>query len=111
MNEHTLEQVIVDFWEHKFDVLVSTTIIESTARKVGSYSYQSVSGRPHGTWHEEVGYGLIDAGVSWDEWAPGARLDLPLLGKTYVITGTLPSLSREQAQAMLEEAGAKVELK
>lgn len=29
MNEHTLEQVIVDFWEHKFDVLVSTTIIES----------------------------------------------------------------------------------
>ena len=29
MNEHDLEQVIVDFWEHKFDVLVSTTIIES----------------------------------------------------------------------------------
>ncbi|WP_251856475.1 transcription-repair coupling factor [Herbiconiux sp. L3-i23] len=29
MNEHTLEQVIVDFWERKFDVLVSTTIIET----------------------------------------------------------------------------------
>ena len=29
MNEHQLEQVIVDFWEYKFDVLVSTTIIES----------------------------------------------------------------------------------
>jgi transcription-repair coupling factor (superfamily II helicase) len=29
MNEHQLEQIIVDFWEHKFDVLVSTTIIES----------------------------------------------------------------------------------
>ena len=29
MNEHTLEQIIVDFWEHKFDILVSTTIIES----------------------------------------------------------------------------------
>ena len=29
MNEHELEQIIVDFWEHKFDVLVSTTIIES----------------------------------------------------------------------------------
>ena len=61
--------------------------------------------QPH---HREVVHGLIDAGVSWDESAPGARLDLPLLGKTYVITGTLPSLSREQAQAMLEEAGAKV---
>ena len=29
MNEHTLEQIIVDFWEHKYDILVSTTIIES----------------------------------------------------------------------------------
>jgi len=29
MNETTLEQIIVDFWEHKFDILVSTTIIES----------------------------------------------------------------------------------
>ena len=29
MNEHALEQVIVDFWERKFDVLVATTIIES----------------------------------------------------------------------------------
>ena len=29
MNEHSLEQVIVDFWEKEFDVLVSTTIVES----------------------------------------------------------------------------------
>ncbi|MCU1437897.1 MAG: mfd [Naasia sp.] len=29
MNETALEQVIVDFWERKFDVLVSTTIIET----------------------------------------------------------------------------------
>jgi transcription-repair coupling factor (superfamily II helicase) len=29
MNEHELEQVIMDFWEKKFDVLVSTTIIET----------------------------------------------------------------------------------
>jgi transcription-repair coupling factor (superfamily II helicase) len=29
MNEHALEQVIVDFWEKAFDVLVSTTIVES----------------------------------------------------------------------------------
>jgi transcription-repair coupling factor (superfamily II helicase) len=29
MNEHTLEQVIVGFWEKEFDVLVSTTIVES----------------------------------------------------------------------------------
>jgi transcription-repair coupling factor (superfamily II helicase) len=29
MNEHLLEQVIVDFWDKKFDVLLSTTIVES----------------------------------------------------------------------------------
>lgn len=29
MNEHQLEQVIMDFWERRFDVLVSTTIVES----------------------------------------------------------------------------------
>ncbi|MEN9748652.1 MAG: hypothetical protein RLZZ603_1344, partial [Actinomycetota bacterium] len=29
MGEHALEQVVVDFWERRFDVLVSTTIIET----------------------------------------------------------------------------------
>ena len=29
MNEHLLEQVVVDFWEREYDVLVCTTIVES----------------------------------------------------------------------------------
>ena len=29
LNEHVLERIIVDFWERKFDILVSTTIIET----------------------------------------------------------------------------------
>ncbi len=29
MGEHQLEQVMVDFWEKRFDVLVCTTIIET----------------------------------------------------------------------------------
>jgi transcription-repair coupling factor (superfamily II helicase) len=29
MNEHTLEQVILDFWEREIDILVCTTIVES----------------------------------------------------------------------------------
>jgi DNA ligase (NAD+) len=32
----------------------------------------------------------------------------PLVGKTFVITGTLPNLSREDATARIEEAGGKV---
>ncbi|XLM20380.1 NAD-dependent DNA ligase LigA, partial [Chromobacterium piscinae] len=33
---------------------------------------------------------------------------LPLDGKTLVLTGTLPTLSRDQAKALIEAAGGKV---
>jgi DNA ligase (NAD+) len=60
------------------------------------------------THNREVVEQLRACGVQWPEGEPQGRLDLPLTGHTYVITGTLPSLSREQAQALLEQAGAKV---
>lgn len=37
------------------------TIIESTAQKVGGYSYSINANRPNGTWNNLMGYGLIDA--------------------------------------------------
>jgi DNA ligase (NAD+) len=58
--------------------------------------------------NREVVEQLRACGVHWQEADPQGRLDLPLSGHTYVITGALPTLSREQAQALLEEAGAKV---
>ena len=58
--------------------------------------------------NREVVEQLRACGVTWSETSPQGRLDLPLTGQTYVITGTLPNLSREQAQALLEQAGAKV---
>lgn len=36
-------------------------IIERTAQKVGNYSYETISSRPHGTWNNEMGYGLCNA--------------------------------------------------
>ena len=36
-------------------------IIEKCGRKVGPYSYRVTSGRPNGDWHQEMGYGLVDA--------------------------------------------------
>ncbi|UII19089.1 S8 family serine peptidase [Fulvivirga ligni] len=36
-------------------------IIEQTAQKVGGYAYGATAGRPNGTWHNEMGYGLVDA--------------------------------------------------
>jgi DNA ligase (NAD+) len=43
--------------------------------------------------------------LSEEEAAP---VEGPLVDKTFVITGTLPTLSREQATARIEEAGGKV---
>ena len=36
-------------------------IIESTAQKVGGYSYTTTSGHPNGKWNEQMGYGLLNA--------------------------------------------------
>lgn len=36
-------------------------IIEKTAQKVGPYTYSTTTGRPNGTWNQEMGYGLINA--------------------------------------------------
>ncbi len=47
-------------------------VIERTARKVGGYAYQTTSGRGNGTWHDEMGYGLIDARACLDEVSPGS---------------------------------------
>ncbi|WP_420998272.1 NAD-dependent DNA ligase LigA [Cupriavidus sp. 30B13] len=40
--------------------------------------------------------------------APGEAAQSPLAGKTFVLTGSLPTLSRDEAKDMLEAAGAKV---
>lgn len=49
---------------------------------------------------------LLKAGIHWP--AISANKVLPLQGKTYVITGTLESMSREEAKEKLEKLGAKV---
>ncbi len=47
-------------------------------------------------------------GLTWEEGAPAEATAQPLAGKTVVLTGTLPSLSRDAAKDLLEAAGAKV---
>ena len=61
--------------------------------------------QPH---NREVVEQLRAAGVHWEEGEPVAGAPLPLAGQTFVITGTLPTLSREEAKEKLEAAGAKV---
>jgi DNA ligase (NAD+) len=61
--------------------------------------------------NREVVEQLRAAGVTWAEHEPSAEADaatLPLAGKTLVLTGTLPTLGREDAKALIEAAGGKV---
>ncbi|WP_077035919.1 NAD-dependent DNA ligase LigA [Pelomonas sp. KK5] len=63
--------------------------------------------QPHNV---EVVEQLRAAGLHWEE-GDGANANVgprPLLGKTLVLTGTLPTLSRDEAKDMIEAAGGKV---
>ena len=52
---------------------------------------------------------LRSAGVRWPEHAGMPRKpEGALAGKTFVLTGTLPSMAREAARELVESAGGKV---
>jgi DNA ligase (NAD+) len=61
---------------------------------------------------EERTRALVDrlraAGLKMEEEGPAPGTSGPLVGKTFVITGTLPGMSREQAAEAIEAAGGKV---
>jgi DNA ligase (NAD+) len=75
---------------------------------VGSIVAQSIRtffDQPH---NREVVEQLRACGVHWEEGEPAAVTPKPLSGKTFVITGTLPTLSRDEAKDKVEAAGGKV---
>ena len=72
---------------------------------VVAQSIRTFFDQPH---NREVVDQLRACGLTWTEGPPAAIAPKPLAGKTFVITGTLPSLSRDQAKDLLEAAGAKV---
>ena len=61
--------------------------------------------QPH---NREVVEQLRACGITWIEGPPAERASTPLSGKTLVLTGTLPTLGREEAKAWIEAAGGKV---
>ena len=56
----------------------------------------------------EVVRKLRDAGVVWEDAAGVQHADGRLAGKILVLTGTLPTLTRDTAKEMIESAGGRV---
>ncbi len=59
------------------------------------------------THNREVLQRLLDAGIHWPE-SNMPEQKRPLVGKTYVLTGTLPVMDRSEAKERLAALGAKV---
>jgi len=74
---------------------------------VGPVVAQSILNFFHDPLNRELIEQLRAAGVHWDESDVEHRAQ-HLAGKTFVLTGTLPSLKRDEAQSLIEAAGGKV---
>ena len=93
----------------KLDGIMDANVAQLTAvADVGpivALSLRTFFDQPH---NREVVEQLRACGLTWPEGEPAAQTPKPLAGQTFVITGTLPTLSRDEAKDMLEAAGAKV---
>ncbi len=79
-----------------------------TVNDVGPVVAESISnflGQQH---NQDVIRVLQHAGITWLETEGKQLATGHLLGKTFVLTGTLPTLSRDAAKEMIEAVGGKV---
>ncbi len=108
---HVGESTAKDLARHfgKLDAVMHAGVEELLAvPDVGPIVAQSIVdffGEAH---NREVVQQLRTLGVRWDEHEGVGAQVLPLSGKTFVLTGTLASMSRDEAKSRLEALGAKV---
>ena len=90
------------------DAIMDASVEHLTAvPDVGPIVAQSVRTFFDQTHNREVVEQLRACGVTWEEGVV-THTPKPLAGKIFVLTGTLPTLSRDEAKDRLEAAGAKV---
>jgi DNA ligase (NAD+) len=87
------------------DADVERLLLVPDVGPVVAESIHTFFAQPH---NREVVEQLRACGITWEENEPAAQAPKPLAGKTIVLTGTLPTLSRDEAKDLLEAAGAKV---
>jgi len=110
---HVGESTARDLAKHfgKFDRVLDASVEQLLeVPDVGPTVAQSIRTFFQQAHNREVVEQLRAAGVHWDEHE-GAVADTaprPLAGKTFVLTGSLPTWSRDEAKALIEAAGGKV---
>ncbi|MGD9551308.1 MAG: helix-hairpin-helix domain-containing protein, partial [Burkholderiaceae bacterium] len=111
---HVGEATAKDLARHfgSLDAIMNASVEQlRTVPDVGpvvAHSIHMFFAQPH---NREVIAQLRACGIRWPEGPPASAHTAavpPLAGKTVVLTGTLPTLSREAAKELLEAAGAKV---
>lgn len=108
---HVGEATAKDLAKHFGDLpaIISATETDFLAvRDVGpvvASSLYTFFSQPH---NQEVIQDLIQSGVHWPVESPLSHTPQTCAGLTFVLTGTLPTLSRDQAKALIEAAGGKV---
>lgn len=75
---------------------------------IGEVTAQSIYDFFRASHNIEVVQALIEAGVSWQAMDTPDKSSLPLTGETWVVTGTLGSMGRDEAKDKLIALGAKV---
>ena len=79
-----------------------------TVNDVGPVVAESITNFFGETHNQTVIVELLAAGITWPETQGKLAATGNLVGKTFVLTGTLPNLSRDNAKEMIENAGGKV---
>lgn len=110
---HVGESTAKDLAKHfgRLDAIMDASVAQllevNDVGPIVAQSLRTFFDQPH---NREVVEQLRAAGVHWpeSEGLAAQRVPLPLAGKTFVLTGTLPTLTRDAAKEMLEAAGAKV---
>jgi DNA ligase (NAD+) len=89
-------------------LMQADTLVLLTVNDVGPVVAESISnflGEQH---NQDVIQALKQAGITWSETKGKQLATGHLLGKTFVLTGTMPTLSRDEAKEMIEAVGGKV---
>ncbi len=91
-----------------FDTLHALTVDDfNSFHGIGEVNAQSIHDWFHEKEHRTLFEKLEEAGVVCLQ-SEGSNVEQVFAGKTFVLTGTLPTLSREQARQMIKDRGGNV---